>query len=322
LLTTPLEPADIVSGQFEASRWHFRLVARTVLALEFSMALAGLAGRNWTGSSLYVYGAIWTVLLSWAWSQSRQWRGTSHVLWVSLNCGRPAYAVWKTTGLTSWSWLWIPFNLQLLFAKLPTFPTGSQGEVWFVSFILIVVVVPLALRALFAKRTRTGWASSVWRGWDRRLVSQFRDIVREPLPDPDDPRFKKWNLGERFPWGWDLEQHLFAARNRMTSRAQFAAAWRDYRRRCRWFFGAALGGVVIAALLVALANRPPLGIVLFWALGPAWIICIIVVAVRLQLFKCPRCHLPFSNGNPFARNCLQCGLPKWSLQDPPEAPEQ
>ena len=154
LLTTPLDPSDIVSGQFEALRWHFRLVTRTVLVLEFAMMLAGLAGRPWTGSSLYVYGAIWTVLLSWAWSQSWQWWETSLVLWVSLNCARPAYAVWRATGLTWWCWLWIPANLQLLFAKLPTFPTGSQGEVWFVSFILVMVVVPLSLRALFAKKTR------------------------------------------------------------------------------------------------------------------------------------------------------------------------
>jgi hypothetical protein len=322
LLTTPLDPSDIVSGQFEALRWHFRLVARTVLGLEFVMMLAGLAGRNWTGSSLYVYGAIWTVLLSWAWSQSRQWQATSFVLWASLNCARPAHAVRRTTGLTWWSWLWIPANVQLLFAKLPTFPTGSKGEIWLVSFILVVVVVPLGLRALFAGKTRSGWVRQVSGGWERRLVSAFRDIVREPLPDPDDPRFKNWNPGERFPWGWDLEQHLFAARNRMTSRAQFATAWREYRRRRRWFLGAALAGVVIAGLLTALSNRPPLGIVAFWALGPAWIICIMVVAVRLQLFKCPRCHQPFSNGNPFAGSCLHCRVPKWSLPDSPEAPDR
>ena len=318
LLTTPLDPSDIVSGQFEALRWHFRLVTRTVLGLEFAMMLAGLAGRNWTGLSLYVYGAFWTALLSWAWSQSRQWRGTSYALWVSLNCGRPAHAVWRTTGLTSWSWLWIPFNLQLLFAKLPTFPTGSKGEVWFASFILVMVAVPLALWALFGVQPKIGRASSVWRSSERKLVSQFRDIVREPLPDPDDPRFKKWNPQERFPWGWELEQQVFAARQRKT-RAQFAAAWADYRRRRRWFFGAAIGGGVIAALLAALSNKLSLGIAVFWVLGAPWIICVVVVALRLQFFKCPRCRMPFSNGNPFARDCLHCGLPKWSYQDPQEA---
>ena len=43
--------------------------------------------------------------------------------------------------------------------------------------------------------------------WERRLTLEFREIVREPLPDPTDPRFKKWDVGERFPWGWGLAQH-------------------------------------------------------------------------------------------------------------------
>lgn len=321
LLTTPLNPGDIVGGEFEASRWHFRRVARTVLALEFAMMLTGLTMRNWTGSALYVYGAIWTVLLAWAWNQSSRWRATAFVLWASLNSARPAYAVSRAMGLTSWSWLWIVFNLRFLFAKLPAFPTGSQGEVWFVSFILFVVLVPLALQVLFDVKTETGWGSRVWKGWERRLVNEFRDIVREPLPDPDDPRFKKWKPGERFPWGWDLAQQQSAATRRMTTPEQFAAAWRDYRRRRRWFIGTGVGGVFIATLVVTLSNRPPLGLVSFWALGPAWMICFLIVAVRFQLFKCPRCCLPFSNGNPLSRTCLHCGLPKWSVQDPREAPD-
>jgi hypothetical protein len=39
-----------------------------------------------------------------------------------------------------------------------------------------------------------------------RLVAEFREIVREPVPDPQDPRFKQWNVRERFPWGWELVQ--------------------------------------------------------------------------------------------------------------------
>jgi hypothetical protein len=40
----------------------------------------------------------------------------------------------------------------------------------------------------------------------RRLIREFREIVREPLPDPSDPRFKTWNVLERFPWGWGMVQ--------------------------------------------------------------------------------------------------------------------
>ena len=39
-----------------------------------------------------------------------------------------------------------------------------------------------------------------------RLVLEFREIVREPVPDPNDPRFKNWNVRERFPWGWQIVQ--------------------------------------------------------------------------------------------------------------------
>ena len=35
---------------------------------------------------------------------------------------------------------------------------------------------------------------------EARLINEFREIVREPLPDPNDPRFKKWNVHDRFPW--------------------------------------------------------------------------------------------------------------------------
>jgi Zn finger protein HypA/HybF involved in hydrogenase expression len=52
------------------------------------------------------------------------------------------------------------------------------------------------------------------------------------------------------------------------------------------------------------------------------LICVLVIAVRFQFFKCPRCHGPFSNGNPLARTCQHCGLPKWSLQDSQEAPDR
>ena len=38
------------------------------------------------------------------------------------------------------------------------------------------------------------------------LIREFREIVREPLPNPNDPRFKKWDVHERFPWGWGIVQ--------------------------------------------------------------------------------------------------------------------
>jgi hypothetical protein len=32
-----------------------------------------------------------------------------------------------------------------------------------------------------------------------RLIAEMRSIAREPVPDPHDPRFKKWNFNDRLP---------------------------------------------------------------------------------------------------------------------------
>lgn len=73
----------------------------------------------------------------------------------------------------------------------------------------------LAVSAAFASGCRagggdapggTGRAEMEWPG-PGGLFREFREIVREPLPDPSDPRFKKWDVRERFPWGWEMVQH-------------------------------------------------------------------------------------------------------------------
>src|SRR5438128_2485026 len=98
---------------------------------------------------------------------------------------------------------------------------------------------------------------------------------------------------------------------------EYAAAWLDYKNRVRWFFGVWLGGFVIIACVVVVLDRLSLATVAFWILGPAWMISFVVVSVRLQSFKCPRCKRWFFAKwwyrNPLARKCVHCKLPKWSL---------
>ena len=207
LLTTPLQPSDVVWGELEALRWHFRPLLRVVLGLEAVMLLAGLVARGWSGAALTVYFTIWASLLYWTSSLGRRSQRLLQVMWVSLNCGQPAHAVWRSSGLNSWSWLWILFNLNNVkggFSLFPTFPTGSLVEVALVSGgALILLLVVLVKRNGF------------WDGanhWERRLALEFREIVREPLPDPTDPRFKKWDVRERFPWGWEMVQHQLLER--------------------------------------------------------------------------------------------------------------
>jgi hypothetical protein len=116
----------------------------------------------------------------------------------------------------------------------------------------------------------------------------------------------------------DLYNYLLAKIDAMSTSPQFGSAWGDYRRRRRWFFAAWLGGFAIVASLAALFDKFSLGGAAFWILGPAWMISFVVVAARLQLFKCPRCHRPSFNtvwyGNPLARRCVHWGLAKWSSE--------
>ena len=49
----------------------------------------------------------------------------------------------------------------------------------------------------------------------KRLIDEFREIVREPLPQPSDPRFKKWDVRERFGRGHvrdKFDEQLFKSR--------------------------------------------------------------------------------------------------------------
>jgi len=187
LLTTPLEPSDIVWGQLDALHEHFRTVSRAVFAIEAAMMLAGLGLRSWNGPALFVYLGIWAALLFWEWHQSWNQRGALLSMWASLNSARPAYAVWRTLGFNSWIWLWILFNLRHGLKGLQSFPTGSEvefGLVFLGAFILIAFV-----RLAPAK-------SNVL---EQRLISEFREIIREPVPTHTTPVSNNGTRVDAFP---------------------------------------------------------------------------------------------------------------------------
>lgn len=197
LLTTDLSPGEIVWGTLEALLWHFRRLATFVLLLNALMMLGGLLVRSWNAGALFVYFVIWTFLLTWTWRLGSRMTRVLPVMWASLNCGRPALAVWRTSGFNTWAWIWILFNVQSFGRGFQRFPTGSPGET------LLVLFGVLMLLLWFAKRPDTDDPAAIC---EARLIREFREIVREPLPDPSDPRFKTWNVRERFPWGWELVQ--------------------------------------------------------------------------------------------------------------------
>jgi hypothetical protein len=172
-------------------------------------------------------------LLTWTWGLGRNWERVLPVMWTSLNCGRPAYAVWRVTGFGSsgsrwwyWIWVWNFYNFGFLRRGSKQFPSGSYFEVvvavcflWAWSVWLIWHTVRWFVKrgkppihewdsqAKVWRALRSSASSAVHRIYERRLISEFREIVREPLPDPSDPRFQAWDVSERFPPGWGLAQY-------------------------------------------------------------------------------------------------------------------
>jgi hypothetical protein len=103
------------------------------------------------------------------------------------------------------------------------------------------------------------------------------------------------------------------------SDADYPAAWRELRRRRRFLWVLFLGyipGVAALCFLVWLAVTMTAGSkqgeVACAIIALLWILAFAAAAIRLTLFRCPRCHRLFHSTwwrhNPFSHNCLHCGL--------------
>jgi hypothetical protein len=111
----------------------------------------------------------------------------------------------------------------------------------------------------------------------------------------------------------------------MHMQADYASAWRDYRKRTIIFWIAFLGYVpgvaaiffAIGPSLAALTGIEPNNIGMMIAL--CWMIAFAILAIRRSLFRCPRCGGAFFSTlwytNSFARKCVHCGLAKWAVSD-------
>lgn len=103
------------------------------------------------------------------------------------------------------------------------------------------------------------------------------------------------------------------------SEADYAAAWRELRLRRRLLWVLFLGYIPGVAALCFLVGGPVTslggskqGEVVCAVIALLWILAFAVAAIRLTLFRCPRCrqlfHSTWWRHNPFARNCLHCDL--------------
>lgn len=188
LLTTPLAEEEIVQGQFAAVRRLVQPAVWTMAGLDAAMLLAGLGLHRWTPLTLAEYLVLW--LGFWSLGVRRPFDRTVLAMWVGLNSGRPVLRLAANDPLRGASRLlvWVlifPVGLRNLWR----FPSGSGRELMFLACMMMMIVA---------------WnlvgPGTPFRAMEIKLRRELRAIAQEPLPDPNDPRFRKWDRTKRFPW--------------------------------------------------------------------------------------------------------------------------
>jgi hypothetical protein len=188
LLTTRLTPDEIVEGQLEASVRQFRKPRLAALGFFLTLMVLGLFIRPWNALAVVAYVMIWAILCYFVIATPRNAIVTT--IWVALNSGRPAYSVSRLHG-SKFFWLWALYNLYRAGASFGNrgvqFPAGHIVEIAIISVVGFVV--------LFGALKERG-SPQLW----HMLRFDMRRIAQEPVPDPDDPRFKKWkDIRQPFP---------------------------------------------------------------------------------------------------------------------------
>ena len=111
----------------------------------------------------------------------------------------------------------------------------------------------------------------------------------------------------------------------MDQRSDYTAAWRNYRTRrlVSWVVCLSyIPGAMAIFLGVGLPLSSLTGIkadYFFYPIAGAWMLAALITSLRTVSFPCPRCGKHFFSTwwyrNPFARQCVHCGLPKWATSD-------
>jgi hypothetical protein len=191
LLTTPLGPQEMLSGQIAALDQQFRTVKRGLCGLMLLMVLGGFLCRSFTEPGIVSYLAVWSVFFVWCLRSG--YRSVPLPMWVAANCGRPLYGAFRKGGGWNRAWMFYYFWMMTnvfgsVAGRTRTFPSGSIVEM-----CVVLAVVVWVLLFMFANRKSSNSVA-------QSLVSQLRLIAQEPLPDRNDPRFKQWkDVRTRFP---------------------------------------------------------------------------------------------------------------------------
>ena len=100
-----------------------------------------------------------------------------------------------------------------------------------------------------------------------------------------------------------------------TAASDATTTWADYRRLSRLFWALLVLGLVATLTIAGMFLVERHGIHgLLWPLL-AWASAVVYAGLRMQEFRCPRCHRRFFRRSPpllalRGRQCINCSLPK------------
>ncbi len=192
LLTTPLEVRDLIDGHMIALDLQFRPFFQTAFFLNLAAMLGGLFIRTWNWRSVCDYLMIGSFFLLWSYRGGwpRTFKNSIKPMWAGFNTGLPGLAVSRSMGVQRFWWVYNVYIFQSMLMGHKGFPSGSWTEFWF------IMVLGVTLLASFLFK-RLGLFKKTEEPIEKMLLSEFRLIAAEPLPDPKDPRLKRWKVGER-----------------------------------------------------------------------------------------------------------------------------
>jgi hypothetical protein len=185
LLTTLLSPEEIIRGQKQLDARFFRPVRIAVAVSFLIFSIAGALGKTYTPLQFASYIVIWIGVASVGpWFNPE---GVWTTFWVCLNVGRPAFAlkkyVWQGGGFLN-----IAFQVLLHIKELKKVPYGSPIELGITAAFSVGLVV-----VSFVARRPSGRAKL-----REEILSDFRFVAAQPLPEKDDPRLKAWKIQKTF----------------------------------------------------------------------------------------------------------------------------
>jgi len=181
-----LSVSEVIQGQRMGLWVGYRPLMRFLVLLNLLLGVAVVTQRPWSALEFWIMLQCWGVIVCVALIAIRS-QTISQVIWVALNTGRPLLALIKVVCPPSVLVCFGFFFYSVLQIGWPTrFPQESMQSLW----VTIGLLVGTAVLAEFS-----GW----WDPSGDRLRKNFRWVVQQPLPDPADTRWRRWDITKPYP---------------------------------------------------------------------------------------------------------------------------